>query len=220
MASNARLALGSRGRPRVPSGRARKSRRRSVFRWALSGVLCAASWKPTRGRSLPQNNAVVGLTIRSSDRCRESAVICCLVWQRPLTSSVRPMIRIALVVSLTAISAWASAHGNRVPAMIGPDPSLDACSGLDTVSGLRSGRLRVRSGPGLRYATLDSLPNGQSVYACNSRGEWTEIVYKPGARAPEAPECGVASPAPTAQPYDGPCKFGWVRSAWLTVVAG
>jgi len=30
-----------------------------VSRWARSGVLCAASWKPTRGRSLPQNNAVV-----------------------------------------------------------------------------------------------------------------------------------------------------------------
>jgi hypothetical protein len=102
------------------------------------------------------------------------------------------MIRIAaLVVSLAATSAWASAHGNRIPVMIGSDSSLDACSGLDAVSGLRSGRLVVRSGPGLRYAAIDSLQNGQSVYSCDSSGEWTGIVYKPGARTPETPECGV-----------------------------
>ena len=129
----------------------------------------------------------------------------------------------ARILALTILIAIPSIAADRsMPVMVGEEPNLDACMSLGAVSGLRHSRLAVRSGPGTRYGKRDELQNGQSVYICSSSadGKWVGIVYVSGKSTPNTPECGVTSPAPAFQPYQGPCKSGWVNWSWLVVVAG
>lgn len=124
----------------------------------------------------------------------------------------------ALMLPAAPIGA---APPRAVPVQVGGDEVLDACGSLAQVRGLKAdgdGFLAVRAGPGTAYAMLDKLGNGREVYLCdgNGDGEWFAIVY------PTAPgmKCEVGSPIAKKRVYRGPCKSGWVRSAWVEVMAG
>ena len=102
--------------------------------------------------------------------------------------------------------------------MVGDNAGLDACFGLAQVGGAKSGLISVRTGPGNNFREVDRVANGQFVYSCDGNSEWTGVVYMPGTGM--TPECGVTSPVPERAPYSGKCKSGWIRTKWLTVVAG
>jgi len=124
--------------------------------------------------------------------------------------------KLATILVILAASAASGDVAPR-PVMIGSEPDLDACLGIDQVGGAKSGLVSVRAAPDARAAEIDRLANGEYVYGCDASGEWSGVVYLHGKDM--APDCGVSSPAPHA-PYKGRCKSGWVRSKWLTVIAG
>lgn len=127
-----------------------------------------------------------------------------------------------LVVPMLGLSA--QKHSTRpVPVRVGGSDVLDACDDWGTVDGLKAdgdGFLAVRNGPGVAYATIDKLHNGQHVVRCevglgddegDAEGKWIPIVYSP---AP-GKDCGLSSPIPDREIYRGPCKSGWVHSSWI-----
>ena len=101
--------------------------------------------------------------------------------------------------------------------MVGGNEDIDACPSLAQVSGAKSGMVSVKAGPGADQMEIDRLDNGAFAYACDSKGEWTGVVYRKGE---DTPDCQVGSPIAKRTRYRGTCKSGWVRSKWLTVVAG
>ena len=120
---------------------------------------------------------------------------------------------------LITATAHASAPSPKpVPVMVGGNGDIDACPSLAQVGGATSGLISVKAGPAAEHAEIDRLANGAFAYACEERGEWTGVVYLKG--TDEAPDCGVASNQARRSAYKGPCKSGWVRSKWLTIVAG
>jgi len=119
-----------------------------------------------------------------------------------------------LVAFLAAATASAA---TPVPVMVGAEADLDACPSLAQVGGAKSGMVSVRAAPDANAREIDRLANGDYAYACGAKGEWTGVVYSHGKEM--TPDCGVASPAKHG-PYQGRCKSGWVRSKWLTIVAG
>lgn len=108
--------------------------------------------------------------------------------------------------------------GGTVPVMVGGVAELDACGGRGEVRGLNprgDNFLAVRTGPGSKYPMLDRLYNGNQVYVCDQYGEWIGIVY-----GEPMQDCGVSSPVPRRQPYQGPCQSGWAHRNWLVLIAG
>ena len=124
--------------------------------------------------------------------------------------------RVALLALLVAASAGA-ATPKPASVTVGGNEDIDACPSLAQVTGAKSGMVSVKAGPAANQEEIDRLPNEQFVYACDAKGEWTGVVYL---RGEMTPDCGVASPIARRAPYRGKCKSGWVRSKWLTVVAG
>lgn len=128
----------------------------------------------------------------------------------------------ALALMLTT-APIAAAPPRAVPVEVGGSEEWDACGALGEVRGLKAegdGFLAVRAGPGADYAMLDQLGSGRQVYVCATRGRWISIVYAAvNVNVGEA-GCGVSSSIAQARTYRGPCKSGWVHSAWIEIVAG
>jgi hypothetical protein len=126
-------------------------------------------------------------------------------------------LKILLAVMIAATPAIALARASNVPIMLGGNDDYDACGSAGVISGLSprgDGFLSVRSGPGVNYAEMDRLYNGNAVQICDRRGGWMAVVYGGGR------DCGVSSPWPKRLAYTGPCKYGWVASRYVTVTAG
>jgi hypothetical protein len=128
------------------------------------------------------------------------------------------MLTLLLVAAMLTPIAQARTPA-AVPVEIGGDEVLDACGSFAQVKGLKAdgdGFLAVRSGPGTAYAMVDKLSNGREMYLCGEQGQWLAIVYltAPGMK------CEVTSTIAKKQVYRGRCKSGWVRSAWVEVMAG
>ncbi|QWP74664.1 hypothetical protein J5226_13275 [Lysobacter sp. K5869] len=130
---------------------------------------------------------------------------------------------VAMVVcgALLPAALAGAAPPRAVPVEVGGSEEWDACGSMGQVRGLKAdgdGFLAVRAGPGADYPMLDKLGNGRSVYLCGSRGRWTAVVYVDAGA--DASVCGVSSAIAKARVYRGPCKSGWVNTAWIEVVAG
>jgi hypothetical protein len=93
---------------------------------------------------------------------------------------------------------------------IGGDAHGAACSLQGTVTGLKSGLLTVRAGPGTNYARVDRLANGAQVYTCDRAGGagWVGIIWGNG-------DCGLSASIATPQAYAGNCRSGWVSATYL-----
>ncbi|HEX8450284.1 MAG TPA: hypothetical protein VF652_11900, partial [Allosphingosinicella sp.] len=48
--------------------------------------------------------------------------------------------------------------------------------------------------------------------------KWFGIVFDEGGALAE--RCGVSEPVTRRRDYDGPCRSGWVQSAFVKVIAG
>jgi uncharacterized protein YraI len=73
----------------------------------------------------------------------------------------------------------------------------------------------VKAGPGLKYARIGKLHNGEQIYICQRQGEWLGIVY-PG----DDERCYDSTEFGTTGIYPGPCASGWVHRNWVVLTAG
>ena len=127
--------------------------------------------------------------------------------------------KLILIVFLSLFTFSAIAAYTYVPIRLAVMPDTDGCSSLGIVNGLVSNKLTVRAGPDKAFIRIDSVSNGQHLYLCGLSKDknWHSVIYMPNE---ETPDCGVTSPAKSRDAYSGPCKYGWVHSAWLKVIAG
>jgi len=112
------------------------------------------------------------------------------------------------------MSVAAAQSPDPVPVTVGGSPDGDACPTLGRVSGLNpdgDNFLAVRTG----YGRVDRVTTGQLLWICGTRGGWHAVVY-----SRKGGDCGVSTPVDSAQPYDGPCRSGWVYSNYVIAVAG
>ncbi len=117
------------------------------------------------------------------------------------------------------------------PVTIGEDgPRLDACGALGQVTRVGPKGLALRTAPFEDARETARLAEGDRAYICTRSldQKWLGVVLPPPALAEKgaanasgpAMDCGVTSPVDRKQPYDGPCRSGWVSSAAIRLIAG
>ncbi|MET0248290.1 MAG: hypothetical protein ABW164_01025 [Sphingobium sp.] len=103
---------------------------------------------------------------------------------------------------------------------IGEDgPRLDACGTMGQVVRVGTRGLAVRAAPFASAPVTVQLAEASRMHVCTRSidQKWLGIVV-PGEG--EAADCGVSEPVDRKQPYDGPCRSGWVSSASVRLIAG
>jgi hypothetical protein len=96
-----------------------------------------------------------------------------------------------------------------------------ACSAAGTTRNLKAGEaLPVRSAPFENAAQSGNVASGGRFFICTRSldQKWFGIVYDQGGTLAE--RCGVSEPVTGRRDYDGPCRSGWVQSAFVKVIAG
>lgn len=101
-------------------------------------------------------------------------------------------------------------------------PSFNACAYTGRVVNLSSKGetyLPVRSAPFVEADEVLQLSNGARVFACTRSIDqrWQGVIVPP-ADAPDT-DCGVGAPVESPRGYEGPCKSGWVASAFIQLSA-
>lgn len=100
-------------------------------------------------------------------------------------------------------------------------PNFAACSAAGTTRNLKPGEaLPVREAPFENAKESGSVPALARFFICarSHDQKWFGIVYDEGGSLAE--RCGVAEPVTRRRDYDGPCRSGWVQSAFVKVIAG
>lgn len=118
----------------------------------------------------------------------------------------------------TADTVTAAARAVRIGEL---GPNFQACSAAGTTRGLKAGEtLPVRWAPFDNARETGSVKVGARFFICTRSldQKWFGIVYDEGGTLAE--RCGVAEPVTRRRDYDGPCRSGWVQSAFVKVVAG
>jgi hypothetical protein len=109
-----------------------------------------------------------------------------------------------------------------VPVRIGElGPNFAACGGAGTTRNLAAGAvLPVRAAPFDSAEEIGGIAAGSRFYVCARSHDqrWMGVVYDEGGALAE--QCGVSAPVTTRRPYEGPCRSGWVASAFVKLVAG
>jgi hypothetical protein len=111
--------------------------------------------------------------------------------------------------------------GSR-PVRIGElGPNFRACSAAGTTRNLKAGEaLPVRSAPFDNAGESGSVAGDARFFICTRSHDqkWFGIVFDEGGSL--AGRCGVSEPVTRRRDYDGPCRSGWVQSAFVKVIAG
>ncbi len=139
---------------------------------------------------------------------------------------MRKVLTFACVVAF-APSAMFAAVPAPVPVKVGGTIELDACGTVGRVFRLRADGdnfLSVRAAPAKGARELGRLKAGHLVWICEDRPGWAGIVYDPNP-ANQQPgsvplKCGVSTPIAKRSAYRGPCRSGWVASAFVEAIAG
>jgi hypothetical protein len=100
-------------------------------------------------------------------------------------------------------------------------PSIDACAAAGTTSHVEEGgRLPVRSAPFDNAPETGAVAAGGRFFVCSRSldQKWFGIVYDE--RGSLAARCGVSEPVAARRAYQGPCRSGWVASAFVKLTAG
>lgn len=129
---------------------------------------------------------------------------------------------LAALLFVSAGTAFSEPPAQRIPRIGLAGDDLDACLSIGQVTGLNprgDNFLAVRFEPSRKARVNDRLGPGRQVWICEEAGEWLGVVYD--RFAAEGPgDCGLASPVANARPYAGPCRWGWVNSRYIRVIAG
>ena len=102
-------------------------------------------------------------------------------------------------------------------------PAFQACSSLGRVVNLSPAGetyLPVRAAPFTEADEQLRLGEGAQIHVCTRSIDqrWLGVVIAP-LEAPET-DCGVNAPVASPRTYAGPCKSGWVSSAFVRLIAG
>lgn len=100
-------------------------------------------------------------------------------------------------------------------------PNFAACSAAGTTRNLKPGEaLPVRWAPFDNARESGSVAARARFFICTRSHDqkWFGIVYDEAGSLAE--RCGVAEPVTRRRDYDGPCRSGWVQSAFVKVIAG
>lgn len=107
------------------------------------------------------------------------------------------------------------------PVMVGQfGPRFDACQATGVVHSVSGdGVLSVRAAPFDRAEQLDTMTNGHHMFVCNRSHDqgWLAVVYAENGEL--SATCGVSAPVPSRRQYEGPCRSGWVSSAFIELRA-
>lgn len=110
----------------------------------------------------------------------------------------------------------------KMPVRIGEaGASFAACNAAGTTRHLtQSESLPVRAAPFETAAASDAIPAGTRFFICSRSHDqkWFGVVFDEGGALSSA--CGVSTPVTSRRPYDGPCKAGWVSSAFVKLISG
>lgn len=96
-----------------------------------------------------------------------------------------------------------------------------ACSAAGTTRNLKAGEaLPVRSAPFDNAGETGSVASNARFFICTRSHDqkWFGIVFDEGGTL--AGRCGVSEPVGRRRDYEGPCRSGWVQSAFVKVIAG
>jgi hypothetical protein len=96
-----------------------------------------------------------------------------------------------------------------------------ACSAAGTSRSLKAGEaLPVRSAPFDNAVETGNVAGGARFFICTRSHDqkWFGIVFDEDGTLAE--RCGVSEPVTRRRDYDGPCRSGWVQSAFVKVIAG
>jgi hypothetical protein len=100
-------------------------------------------------------------------------------------------------------------------------PNFRACSAAGTSRNLKAGEvLAVRSAPFENAQGTGAVASGGRFFICTRSHDqkWFGIVHSEDGTL--AGSCGVSEPVTRRRDYDGPCRSGWVQSAFVKVIAG
>ena len=100
-------------------------------------------------------------------------------------------------------------------------PNFQACSAAGTTRNLKSGEaLPLRWAPFDNAREIGSVPSLARFFICTRSldQKWFGIVFDDGGTLAE--RCGVSEPVTRRRDYEGPCRAGWVQSAFVKVIAG
>lgn len=100
-------------------------------------------------------------------------------------------------------------------------PNFAACAAAGTTRNLKPGEtLTVRSAPFENSEQTGSVPARARFFICTRSHDqkWFGIVYDEDGSL--GGRCGVAEPVTRRGDYAGPCRSGWVQSAFVKVIAG
>jgi hypothetical protein len=115
--------------------------------------------------------------------------------------------RLVVTGILALVSRVCLAGDVMVPVHVGGHAKQNACVATGQAVGM-DGKVAVRAGPASSFRQVDSLAGDQPLFICDRSYDqaWLAVVYS----ADKGVDCGVGSPIAIAEPYDGPCKSGWV----------
>ena len=134
----------------------------------------------------------------------------------PAAAGAAAVLAFAAAVFTAPLPATA---GGPVPVQVGGSAEFDACGTIIAVAGLNPGGdgfLALRTGPGTSCPMIRKLLPDTQMWLCSQRGKWMGVLIRP----PSDSQCGVGSPIPVRQPYNGPCLSGWVYGKYTTPIAG
>ena len=100
-------------------------------------------------------------------------------------------------------------------------PNFEACAGAGTTRHIAAdATLPVRSAPADSASQIGSIAPGKRFFVCtrSHNQKWMGIVYEDAGTL--AKSCGVSAPVTSRQVYEGPCRSGWVSSAFVKLIAG
>jgi hypothetical protein len=96
-----------------------------------------------------------------------------------------------------------------------------ACNQAGTTRNLKPGEaLPVRSAPFDNASEIGNVSQGSRFFICTRSHDqkWFGIVHDEDGTLAE--RCGVSEPVTGRRDYEGPCRSGWVQSAFVKVIAG
>jgi hypothetical protein len=117
--------------------------------------------------------------------------------------------------------AEVAAPGSRAVRIGEYGANFRACNQAGTTRHLAPGEsLPVRAAPFDNAAPSGGVAAGARFFICTRSHDqkWFGIVHDEDGRLAE--RCGVSEPVTRRRDYDGPCRSGWVQSAFVKVIAG
>ncbi len=125
-------------------------------------------------------------------------------------------------VAETAPAAPVASAVAGTPVRVGElGSNFPACNAVGATRRVAAGAgLPVRNAPFDGAEQVGEVAPGARFFVCTTSHDqrWSGIVWDEASGMLEA-RCGVSAPLPRRQDYAGPCRSGWVQSAFVRLVA-